>query len=295
MRSIATINLVGNSDVYQQFLYPAGEMQVRLTPAGVELVTGADEIRIIARIKSASEIIELVLLKSAIFSVNQDAKVHLILPYLPYSRADRRFLAGDCFGLATFVDIINGSGFNVLSTLDVHSYRNTAILFGGYVRPQFVDRSALPLISSAILKFAEEHKAERVTVLYPDKGACARYSLGLYTGNNQHLVGLDTFQCEKKRDPETGRLLGFKVPELPDQPTIIVDDICDGGGTFLGIAGEIQNNAPLGLYVTHGIFSQGLSKLKAAFSNIYTTNTLDQLGNASQITVLDAMPLLLQQ
>ena len=45
---------------------------------------------------------------------------------------------------------------------------------------------------------------------------------------------------------------------------LIVDDICDGGGTFIPLAKKLKNAGAktVTLYVTHGIFSKGLDPLK---------------------------------
>jgi ribose-phosphate pyrophosphokinase len=61
---------------------------------------------------------------------------------------------------------------------------------------------------------------------------------------------------------------------------IIIDDICDGGATFINIAKEIQKQYELTtpkpkiyLIVTHGIFSKGLEELGEYFESIYCTNS----------------------
>jgi ribose-phosphate pyrophosphokinase len=59
----------------------------------------------------------------------------------------------------------------------------------------------------------------------------------------------------------------------------VIDDLCDGGGTFIGIAQELRKagiTQPLYLYVSHGIFSKGLEVLFQHFDQIFTTNSFDQ-------------------
>jgi ribose-phosphate pyrophosphokinase len=83
--------------------------------------------------------------------------------------------------------------------------------------------------------------------------------------------------CSKHRDPETGKFLGFEVPLIKTPKALIVDDICDGGGTFRGIAAKVREQQPgevqMFLYVTHGIFSQGLAGLLCEFGAIYCTDS----------------------
>ncbi len=101
-------------------------------------------------------------------------------------------------------------------------------------------------------------------ILLPDEGASTRYPEGFRW---------PVLQCSKIRDAETGKLSGFEVPsaeEFGKRPILIVDDICDGGGTFLGIAAKIPESNPLFLYVSHGIFSKGREALDLAFMKIFT-------------------------
>lgn len=268
----ATIHLGDGSLLYTKFHYPAGEMQVRLTPAGLEMIEGANEIRIIARISSADDLMELALLRSTLGACS------VALPYLPYARADRRFVPGDCFGLAAFANIINSIGFDEVRTLDAHSH------MAGELIEDLKDVSALPLIERAIHKFSALHHSWAINVLFPDDGALARYKVPDAIGNNHGEIRITKHACQKRRDAATGKLSGFTVPtrkQLEGLPTLIVDDICDGGGTFLGIADALNGNPTslglptvMGLYVTHGIFSKGFDALRAKFSRIYTTDTM---------------------
>jgi len=56
---------------------------------------------------------------------------------------------------------------------------------------------------------------------------------------------------------------------------LIVDDICDGGGTFLGLGEELKkkNAGPLFLAISHGIFSKGFDELVKVYEQIFTTDS----------------------
>jgi ribose-phosphate pyrophosphokinase len=65
---------------------------------------------------------------------------------------------------------------------------------------------------------------------------------------------------------------------------VIVDDICDGGRTFLEIAKTIRSERNISilkiyLVVTHGIFSAGFDELKKHFDGIYCTNSVSDIDN----------------
>jgi ribose-phosphate pyrophosphokinase len=73
---------------------------------------------------------------------------------------------------------------------------------------------------------------------------------------------------------------------------LIVDDICDGGGTFIGLAAELKNKNAGKLYlaVSHGIFSKGFDSLKC-FDKIFTTNSFKDFDNEviTQINLQDGL------
>lgn len=290
----ANITFPDDGGAYTSFSYPAGERQVRLTEAAVEMVKGADEVRVLARVHSPQDVLDLILLGDAIGGLTpQSLDIKLYLPYFPYARADRRFVEGDCYGLGAFANLLAVGSFSPIITMDLHSDALSSVIHN--VPPY-------PLMEKAIQRFAGLNEQNSITVLFPDKGACLRYGGNIMNniGNNHSQITVFQNSCEKVRDPHTGKLSGFKVPHIYTPTAIILDDICDGGGTFLGIAAEIHRTQPgikLGLYVTHGIFSQGFEALKQRFQAIYTTNTFRDMieYGYEDVVVFDAIPYLLKE
>jgi ribose-phosphate pyrophosphokinase len=72
-----------------------------------------------------------------------------------------------------------------------------------------------------------------------------------------------------------------------DKDLFIVDDICDGGGTFINIARIIKENEQfkgrIYLIVTHGIFSRGFEDLAEYFNGIYTTNSISEVVDENKL------------
>lgn len=285
-----TIRLIADRAlVYDRFTYPAGETQVRIRPDQLDGIKDSDVVNIVARVHSADDIVELALLCDAIHCLLTGAYIRLILPYLPYSRADRPFVEGDCHGLATFAYLVKSFDVDEVVTLDAHSPA-AADLFGD----MFVNVEPTGFIEAAIGKFAALHGTDRIVVLFPDKGAHDRYAVPEMVGCNTKVTRVKTLYASKRRNPVTGVFEGFEVPnveDFEDLPTLIVDDICDGGGTFVGLGKAIPQDIRLGLYVTHGIFSKGLGPL-AQFEMVYTTNTFHQTD--PRVEVFDAMPTLMR-
>lgn len=121
----------------------------------------------------------------------------------------------------------------------------------------------------------------RPLLVAPDVGASKKVeALG-------ELFKLRLVQGYKHRDQATGELSKFGVygssGAFYGQDVLIVDDLCDGGRTFEGLADELktQGVGHISLYVTHGIFSKGLPLLD--IDHIYTTNSMFPTGEMSAL------------
>ena len=127
-----------------------------------------------------------------------------------------------------------------------------------------------------------------VTILIaPDQGAMKK------TASIAKNLGIRSTFTSKERNLNDGSLSGFSLP-FPAAlnrmcNVIIVDDICDGGGTFVGVADIIHqfSNATVDLVVSHGIFSKGLEIY--GINEITTTNSFQEfsLWGIEHFTVFD--------
>jgi len=278
--------------LYEVIKYPAGEIQTRLTAAGLEAAKKADSFEIIAN--PIPDIIELGQLNDALQGVKPFFESSLYLPYLPYGRADRRFQEGDCLGLKVFGDFISTMGFTAIWSYDIHNPDAADEFISDGVANLTPDSNdeddqIMPCLRKMaketrihLRKMAKEtriHLRKSACLLAPDKGAAARYDLEQY--------GLPVLQGEKVRDPKTGKLSGFHIdPAIKNyRLALIVDDICDGGGTFIGLAQEIRKVKPniiLGLFVSHGIFSKGKNILFREFDYLFASDeTFNGTGSAN--------------
>ena len=186
----------------------------------------------------------------------------LFIPYFPAARQDRLMIKGEPLSVKVYADIINGFHFNKVFILDAHSEVSPALLNNCTVIPNH------NFIEEVIEKVKKD-----VLLVSPDAGALKKiYTLSAYLG------GLEIIECSKSRDVRTGQLKGFKVyaDDLKGRDCLIVDDICDGGGTFIGLAKELKekNAGKLYLAVSHGIFSKGFEELNKHYEKIFTTNSI---------------------
>lgn len=195
-----------------------------------------------------------------------------IIPYLPGARQDRR-RPGEALSAKVYADFINACRLAYVVCLDPHSD----------VMPALLDRcTVVPVARVVPVKLLGGFDG----VIAPDAGAHKR------AAEVAHLLGLPVFQASKQRDPATGALSRFACESLPPGRMLVVDDICDGGGTFRGLAAALDKRPEeLGLWVTHGIFSGEAARLTEVYSAIYTTDsrTAQQPVAATVVPVVDTL------
>jgi ribose-phosphate pyrophosphokinase len=191
----------------------------------------------------------------------------LILPYIPGARQDRVNPTGDVgFMLNTVARIINSYDFETVLVADPHSPRAGMLINN--------------MVEFPLGKIYDHLWRGYYEVIAPDKGARDRAAIAAGVISREQFretgTGKGYIFAEKTRDVASGRLSNFDVKVEEGNHYIVVDDICDGGGTFLGLGLKIQEQGAFAdLFVTHGIFSKGTRELKLLYKNIYTTNTRD--------------------
>jgi len=263
------------SDIkYKISKFPDGQQTVDL----VDIFNITDDIRIETRLNSFSDLEILICATKALRNITSKP-VSLYVPYFLGSRSDRKFVEGGVNYLKQVIcPIINSLGFDSVEVLDPHSDVLEACLSG------FIKHSNLYLVRQALTKIDNKDGAQyRVCLVSPDAGA---YKKIFDVAQKFNISNVAT--ATKVRDLKTGQILHTEIPNLPVSTTdeelkyIIVDDICDGGRTFIELAKAIQHqrpNAKIYLVVTHGIFSAGFDELSKWFEDIYTTNSYKDIDN----------------
>ncbi len=184
----------------------------------------------------------------------------LILPCVPGARQDRLNDSGDyLFTLKSVANEINARGFPCVTLLDPHSS----------VTPALIERCRV--IESD--QYFEGSPCEWSAVVAPDGSAEKRATAVA------KLLRLPLLHAWKKRDTLTGRLSGFGIQPInlsvSEGRLLFVDDLCDGGGTFIGLAAETAKfGREADLFVTHGYFSKGIAPLLESFRRVIVTDSV---------------------
>lgn len=242
---------------FKGFYFSGGEPHVEIENPHV--LQGA-EVLLDARVGSMNDLGMLLALTDAVKRL-RPVRVNLLLPYFPGARQDREE-RGYALTAKIYADLINAQGYESVFILDPHSPVSPALIERCLVLPH------TPLIRQFVPVARIESQDTLVGLICPDAGA-ERRTLELA----KELRCSTVVFARKKRDPRTGALSGFSLDPLPEEGAyLIADDLCDGGGTFVGLAEKFREDpkgtGSLHLWTTHGIFSKGLDVLAKHFKTI---------------------------
>ena len=215
-----------------------------------------DEIKVVCSLTDTSKLLQLMEVANAIENLFAKKKI-LVIPYLMAARYDRLMQHGDSVDLKVVADMVNMCGFEKVYLYDVHSDVSLLLI-----------KNVVGVTNQVLVEAYDKPDA---VLICPDAGASKKVSK--YFGWNSNIK--DIVYCSKNRDLATGKLtLEVLEPEhCEGKNCVIIDDICDGGGTFLAIAEKIKP-AHLTLIVTHGIFSKGVETLKIYFQQIIVSDSM---------------------
>jgi len=261
-----TFNLIypEQSDIaYQSMIFPDGQPHVKLDLQRAGNIDRSQPLRILTRMNNANDVLLALLVKNALDYL-EFSTIELHVSYLLAARMDRVMLDGEPFSLKVIAAMINQAGFRKVRIFDPHSEVSTALIDRSYAVPNHA------FVADALADYARLYPGEAPVLVSPDAGALKKiHKLA------QHLAIDNVVECMKERDVRTGALTHFKAMtnDLDGQTCFIVDDICDGGGTFAGTAKMLREKGAgkVNLIVSHGIFSRGTTI--DSIDEIYTTDS----------------------
>ena len=236
---------------YETGNFPQGEIFFKME--GYNQVGSAytSKIRVNSRCNSSDDLMRILMTLGAIkHNCDEDVKVELFIPYLPYSRQDRICKEGEAFSLKVLSNFFNSLKLDKLITYDVHS-NISEILFDNFTSI-CNDVEVREFLYEIRFSEGREGKA----LISPDAGA-SKKSQALYS-DNLHIF--DTLiHCNKERRTDGSITIGDIKHNIRDMDVLVVDDICDGGATFIELGKRLKEAhvKSASLFVSHGIFGRG--------------------------------------
>ena len=183
------------------------------------------------------------------------------------ARMDRVMSFNEAFSLEIVANAINSIHPTKVTLCEAHSER------------------AVALISNSQNMLLNPWVKESRVLCFPDEGALERYS-NLFRRNPKII-------CTKTRDPQTGELKGFAIQrESGDyafkeaENILVVDDLCDRGGTFMGIAEllrKVYPQASLDIQVVHMVNPEGIRNLSRTYDHVTFTDSYKDWSKEMEI------------
>lgn len=250
-----------------------------------------DHVYIDWRFQNNDEIIKLGLILNLIDTYETVESVHVHIPFLPYSRMDRHEPGyHNPMSLMVLTSILDAYADQVsvnvaYDTDNLHNPKAFEVIEDLHGKP--VDITVNRTITDQLHTVIQDElrvSHDDVLIVFPDKGALARYSdgednvmayLNEYTNNHPHVaVG------QKTRNFETHEITGYELDsEIPDgiSEIIIIDDVISYGGTFIKLYNAIREktHVPVSIVASHAENALWRGDLLALDVTIYTTKSLN--------------------
>ena len=208
----------------------------------------------------------------------QGVRWALTITYLMGMRMDRVISFGEAFSLKVVADAINSLQADSVRICEPHSNRTT----------ELIERCA----ESSLVRIPD---LKPYIAVFPDGGAKVRYSSCCYRNGSE--------LCQKRRDPNTGQIVSLEIEEKaecvverhPGKPFLVLDDLCDGGGTFARVAKILEERWPdreRHIYVTHMVNPKGIEVLAQHYHHVTFTNSYrdwqnEQLPDNVTVNIID--------
>lgn len=264
---------------YEVAHFNGGELGVKIKREIPLKYKESCELFIEARLQNTEDFVLLGLLKNALENIYPKARFTLFMPYCQYGIQDRVCDFGEAFSLKFFSDYVNNMNFSRVVTLDPHSDVIGSVFNNLEIQEQ-------DHIVTRFQKLFSKLYDTDFAIVSPDAGSNKK--IGKIA---KKLLKKDFIRADKIRDCSNGNILETKVYGDVPKRVAIIDDICDGGRTFIELAKVLKSKGAkeILLYVTHGIFSQGYERLlESGITEIYHTDSFrkEEKEQRSEVSVL---------
>lgn len=257
-------------------LFPSGcESHVRVNTEFLSPST----IEIKARLKSADDIMTLLMLNDAADRMCNVKFKRFICHWMPYARQDRVCNHGEALSAKVMANLINQMGFDEVVVADPHSDVISALINNCVIINQCE-------IMGRNYNLLQALESNRLSLVSPDAGANKKVM-----DVAKHFQVKNVIRADKVRNTLSGAIESTAVyaDDLTGADCLIVDDICDGGFTFIKLAEalRLKGASSVSLYVTHGLFTKGINVFDELIDKIYTTNSFYSGEYPDKVSVIN--------
>ncbi len=209
------------------------------------------------------------------------AEITCIIPYFGYARQDRKASPRQPITAKLVSSMLEEAGANRVVTFDLH-----AAQIQGFFRCPVDDLTTVPMMGQYFRR--KNLNPDDIVVVSPDHGGVKR------ARNMAEMLGSQIAIIDKRRPRPNVVEAGTVIGDVNGKDVIIVDDICDTGGSLIAAADILKESGCNDIYVciTHALFSNdAVSKIEGSgIKEVVCTNTIippsEELAKTGKITIL---------
>lgn len=256
--------------IAQRFGAPIGKVNIQrfsdgeIQPVFLESVRGDYVFLVQSTFAPTDNLMEMLLMIDAAKRASA-YKIIAVIPYYGYARQDRKDKPRVAIGSKLIATLLESAGANRVITMDLHA----AQIQG------FFDVPVDHLDSSAIfIPYINDLKLQNLAFAAPDVGSTNRVREIASYFNAEMVI------CDKHRKRANEIASMVVIGDVTGKDIILVDDICDTGGTLAKAAGLLKEKGARSVraMITHPVLSGN------AYANI-------QNSVLEELVVCDTIPL----
>ena len=177
------------------------------------------------------------------------AEITCIIPYFGYARQDRKASPRQPITAKLVASMLEEAGANRVVTFDLH-----AAQIQGFFNCPVDDLTTVPMMGQYFRR--KNLNPETTVVVSPDHGGVKR------ARNLAEMIGASLAIVDKRRPKANVCEACNIIGDVDGMDAIIVDDICDTGGSLIASANILKDHGARDIYVciAHGLFSHNATQ-----------------------------------
>jgi ribose-phosphate pyrophosphokinase len=271
--------------IAQRFGAPLGKINIQkfsdgeFQPIFLESIRGDYVFLVQSTFAPTDNLMELLLMIDAAKRASA-YKIIAVMPYYGFSRQDRKDKPRVAVGAKLVATLVEAAGADRVITMDLHAPQIQA----------FFDIPVDHLDSSAIfIPYIEQLRLENLTFAAPDVGSTNRVrEIASY-------FNADMVICDKHRKRANEIASMVVIGEVADRDIVLIDDICDTGGTLAKAAGLLKEKGAKSVRAlcTHPILSGNAYETidKSVLEELVVCDTIPLKKQSTKIKVISVADL----
>ena len=189
-----------------------------------------------------------------------------VIPYFGYARQDRKAKPRQPITARLVADLLHTAGANRVVTIDLHASQ-----IQGFFSFPVDDLTSIPMMGQYFLN-KKEYNAQDFVIVSPDHGGTTR------ARKLAEILEAPLAIVDKRRPRPNVCEAQNVIGDVAGKNCILVDDICDTGGSLCAAAALLKEKCAKDIYVTlaHGVFSSdAITRIEdSVIKELVCTNTI---------------------